>query len=187
MSVDLDVAAEAIERFLAAIGHPVGSDPELSQTGRRVAEAFATELLAGYALDPATILADTTETRAPGLVLLSDIATTVICPHHLLPAPGVVHVAYLPGNRVVGLGALARLVDCHARRLTLQEDVGEAIVRSLVTHLGARAAGCVVTLRPTCVTARGSRQHGAQATTSAFAGEADTSFRQELLSRLPRP
>lgn len=187
MSVDLDAAARAIEQFLAAIGHPVDSDPELGQTGRRVAEAFTTELLSGYSLDPATILADTTTTLSPGTVVLSDIATTVICPHHLLPAPGVVHVAYLPGDRVAGLGALARLVDCHARRLSLQEDVGDAIVRSLLTHLGARAAGCIVSLEPTCVTARGARQHGARATSFAFGGEADAFFRQELLSRLPRP
>lgn len=187
MSVDLDGAARAIEAFLAALGHPVDSDPELGQTGRRVADAFATELLAGYAIDPAAVLADTTATRAPGMVLLTDIATTVVCPHHLLPAPGVAHVAYLPGDRVAGLGALARLVECHARRLALQEDVGDAIVRSLVTHLGARAAGCVLTLQPACVTARGARQHGVRATTFAFAGEADPVFRQELLSRLPRP
>lgn len=187
MSEDLDAAAAAIERFLAAIGHPVDSDPELARTGRRVAEAFAHELLAGYRLDPARILADTTATRAPGMVVVTDVATTVICPHHLLPAPGVVHLGYLPTDRIVGLGALARLVDCHARRLALQEDVGEAIVRSLVTHLGARAAGCVVELQPTCVTARGSRQHGARATTVAFAGDVDADVRRELLSRLARP
>lgn len=187
MSVDLDAAARAIEQFLVALGHPTSSDPELEQTGRRVAEAFATELLAGYALDPAAILADTTAARSSGMVMLADIATTVVCPHHLLPAPGVAHVAYLPGDRVVGLGALARLVDCHARRLVLQEAVGDAIVDSLRTHLGARAAGCVLTLRPTCVTARGARQHDASATSFAFGGEADAFFRQELLSRLPRP
>lgn len=184
---DLDAAARAIEGFLAALGHPVSSDPELADTGRRVAEAFALELLSGYAQDPAAILADTTETRAPGLVVLSGIGTTAICPHHLLPASGVVHVGYLPSERVAGLGALARLVDCHARRLVLQEDLGQAIVDSLVTHLGARAAGVVVELRPSCVTARGSRQHGVSATTIAFAGEATSSFRQELLLRVPRP
>lgn len=187
MSADIDAAAAAIERFLEALGHPVDSDPELAQTGRRVAEAFAHELLAGYQLDPARILADTTATQAPGMVLVTDVATTVICPHHLLPAPGVVHLGYLPSDRVVGLGALARLVECHARRLVLQEDVGESIVRSLVTHLGARAAGCVVELRPTCVTARGSRQHSVRAITLAFAGDADSGFREELLARLPRP
>lgn len=184
---DIDAAALAIEAFLVALGHDSGTDPELVGTGRRVAEAFANDLLAGYAADPAEILADTTHTRAPGIVLLCDIQTTVMCPHHLLPAAGVVHVGYQPGDRVVGLGALARLVDCLARRLVLQEDLSERVVQSLVEHLGARAAGVVVTLRPSCVTARGGRQHAATATTVAFAGEATATFRQELLSRMPRP
>lgn len=187
MPRDLDAAAAAIEQFLAALGHPTDSDPELAGTGRRVAEAFANELLAGYAMDPATILADTTATGAAGMVVLANVQTTAICPHHLLPAPGVVHLGYLPGERVVGLGALARLVDCHARRLVLQEDLGEAIVASLVTHLGAKAAGAVVRLRPTCVSARGSRQHAAEAITTSFAGLADGEFRRELLAATPRP
>lgn len=187
MATDLDAAATAIEQFLAALGHDVGSDPELQGTGRRVAEAFANELLAGYAMDPKSILAETTTTRARGLVVLCNIHTTAICPHHLLPAPGVVHVGYLPGERVVGLGSLARLVDCHARRLVLQEDLGEAVVHSLVEHLGAEAAGIVVRLHPTCVSARGSRQHAAEAVTSAYAGAASAEFRRELLAKLPRP
>jgi len=187
MATDLDAAAAAIEQFLAALGHDVHSDPELHGTGRRVAEAFANELLAGYAMDPAAILAETTATRAKGLVVLCNVHTTAICPHHLLPAPGVAHVGYLPGERVVGLGALARLVDCHARRLVLQEDLGEAIVNSLVTHLGATAAGVIVRLHPTCVSARGSRQHAAEAVTTAYAGAADVDFRRELLAKLPRP
>lgn len=187
MNRDLDAAAAAIEQFLAALGHPTDSDPELAGTGRRVAEAFANELLSGYAMDPASILADTTATRSEGLVVLCNVHTTAICPHHLLPAPGVVHVGYLPGQRVVGLGALARLVDCHARRLVLQEDLGDAIVGSLVTHLGAKAAGAIVRLRPTCVSARGSRQHAAESLTTAFAGAADAEFRRELLAASPRP
>lgn len=187
MATDLDAAAAAIEQFLAALGHDTRSDPELVGTGRRVAEAFANDLLAGYAMDPAAILADTTSTRAAGMVVLTNVHTTAICPHHLLPAPGVVHVGYLPGDRVVGLGALARLVDCHARRLVLQEDLGEAIVGSLVAHLGAKAAGVVVRLHPTCVSTRGPRQHLAEAVTSAFAGDADPDFRRELSAKLPRP
>lgn len=180
---DLERAASAIEAFLAAIGAPVGSDPELEGTGRRVAEAFALDLLSGYAMDPAVILAEATSSSADGLVVVSGVATTAMCPHHLLPATGVVHVGYLPGDKVVGLGALARLVDCFARRLILQEDLGQRIADALVEHLGARGAGAIVDLAPTCVTARGGRRHGARALTTAFAGEmkTDGSLRRELL------
>lgn len=183
---DLERAARAVEDFLDALGLPVGDDPELVGTGKRVAEAFALDMLSGYAMDPAAILAETTATKAPGNVLVTGIATTAICPHHLLPATGVVHVGYEPGGKVVGLGALGRLVHCYARRLILQEDLGQRIVEALVTHLGARAAGCVVDLSPTCMVARGGRLHGARAITTAFAGETSERFRQELLSLVPR-
>lgn len=182
---DLDRAAAAIEAFLRAIGAPEG-DPELVGTGRRVAEAFVHDLLSGYAADPAQILAETTATRAPGMVLVTRIPTTAMCPHHLLPATGVVHVGYEPTERVAGLGAIARLVQCHARRLVLQEDLGQRVVDDLVMHLGARAAGCIVDLAPTCMIVRGGRQHGARAITTAFAGAADDRFRSELVTLAPR-
>ncbi|MBX3249735.1 MAG: GTP cyclohydrolase I [Myxococcales bacterium] len=186
---DLERASRAIEDFLTALGHPPGSDPELSETGRRVAEAFAAELLTGYADDPAAILADATASVAPGLVLVTDVSTTVVCPHHLLPATGVAHVGYLPGERVVGLGALARLVHCFARRLILQEDLGQRVADALVTHLGAKAAACALDLSPTCMIARGERAHGARAVSVAYAGEADTmrsAFEAALLVRSRR-
>lgn len=181
---DLERAARAIESFLEALGVPISSDPELQGTGRRVAEAFANDLLEGYSLDPAAILAEATSSSAAGLVVVTGVATTAICPHHLLPASGVVHVGYLPGSKVVGLGAIARLVDCFARRLILQEDLGQHVADALVEHLGARGAGVVVDLVPTCMTARGGRRHGARAVTTAWSGVMadEAAARQELLS-----
>lgn len=178
--VDLARAAEAIEQFLRAVGAPVGQDPELAETGRRVAEAFAGDLLAGYRADPAAILAESTASDARGMVLVTAIGTSTTCPHHLMPAPGLAHVGYLPGERVVGLGALARLVDCYARRLILQEDLGRAIALALVEHLGARAAGVVLDLAPTCMTARGDRRHGARAITSAYEGPLADELRGQM-------
>ena len=169
--MDIGRAARAIDAFLRAVGAPVDRDPELDGTGERVARAFAEDLLAGYRMDPAVILADATASKAPGLVLVTDLSTATTCPHHLMPATGVVHVGYLPGDRVVGLGAIGRLVDCFARRLSLQEDLGQRIVDALVAHVDARGAGAVVDLTPTCLTARSDRRHGARAVTVAFAGE----------------
>lgn len=183
---DLVRAARSIRDFLEAIGAPVDTDPELRHTGERVAAAFANELLAGYAQDPAEILADSTHSESKGLVILRDVATTVVCPHHLLPASGKVHLGYLPGERVVGFGALAQLVDCCARRLILQEDLAAALTCALVEHLGAQGAGAVVDLAPTCVTARGERSHAARAVTTSFAGsfERDALARTEFLTTL---
>jgi len=184
-TIDLARAARAVDELLAAVGAPT-DDPELRGTGQRVADALANDLLSGYDLDPKTILADRAGSRAPGLVLVTSVATTTMCPHHLLPASGVTHVGYWPGDGVVGLGAMARLVDCFSRRLALQEDVAQRIADALVEHLGARAAGAVVDLTPTCMTARGERRHGSHAVTTAFAGDAtkDAALRTELMSAI---
>jgi GTP cyclohydrolase I len=101
---------------------------------------------------------------------------------------GVVHVGYLPGDRVVGLGALGKLVDCFSRRLALQEDLGQRVADALVEHLGAVGAGCVVDMVPACMAARGDRRHGARAYTVAFAGAmaSDPRLRGELLAAVPR-
>jgi len=186
-SVDLPRAARAIDDFLRAIGAPLGRDPELAETGRRVAEAFALDLLSGYAADPAEILAEATSSAARGLVVVTDLAAATICPHHLLPAMGRVHVGYLPGEHVVGLGAIGRLVDCFSRRLALQEDIGQQIADSLVTHLGARAAGVGIDFVQACVAARGERRHDARAYTLAFAGAYvdDVALRAELVHAFP--
>lgn len=185
---DLGRAARAIDEFLEAIGAPI-TDAELRGTGARVAEAYAEDLLCGYAMDPRAILADATTSQADGLVVLRGVPTTTMCPHHLLPATGVVSVGYWPGGRVVGLGALATLVECFSRRLALQEDVGESIASALVTHLGARGAGAIVDLTPTCVTVRGGKHHGARAVTAAFAGDAKASAtaRAELWAAIGSP
>lgn len=169
--VDLQKAADAVNALLDALGVPMDSDPELADTGRRVAEAWAHELLGGYDMDPAEILADATAAETKGMVVVRSIQTTTMCPHHLLPALGVVHVGYLPGDRVVGLGALCSLAECFARRFSLQEQIGESIVQALKDDLGAEGAGCVVDLRPTCVTSRGNKQHAAHAVSYAWSGK----------------
>ena len=94
-----------------------------------------------------------------------------MCPHHLMPASGVVHVAYAPGARVIGLGAIGRLVACFAQRLTLQESLVQSIVDALCAHAGARGAACVAELTPTCMTARAANCHNASAFSIATAGE----------------
>jgi GTP cyclohydrolase I len=170
--IDRERAAAAIDEFLRALGHPPESDPELAHTGTLVASAYADDFLTGYALDPAQILAQHVGPATHSeLVAVRDIKTSILCPHHLMPATGVVHVCYAPADRVVGLGALARLVECYARRLILQETLVQSIADALCRHLGARGAGCVAVLAPTCLTARGERCGGAQAVCIGTAGD----------------
>ena len=183
---DLPRAARAVEELLRAIGAPVDEDPELSGTAQRVALAWSEELLAGYAMDPATLLADATASSSEGLVVLANLPATTMCPHHLMPATGVAHVGYLPGARVVGFGAIGAVVDCFTRRLARQEDAARNIAESLARELDAPFAAALLDLDPTCATARGDRRHGARALTLAFAGARaqDEALRAELLSTL---
>jgi GTP cyclohydrolase I len=182
-TVDLARAALAIETFLRALGHPVDSDAQLRNTGRLVATAFHDELLAGYREDPARILHDSIPAEGSDWVLVRDIDVTCMCPHHLLPASGVVHVGYLPSSKLVGLGAIARLARCYAQRLILQETLCERIAEALVEHLGAAAAGCIADLSPACLTCRGERPAHARVVTFGSAGRlrSDARLRREFL------
>jgi GTP cyclohydrolase IA len=183
-AVDLDAAARAIEAFLCALGHPIDSDPQLADTGRRVAEAFHGELLAGYRSDPQELLRDSVASSGGDLVVVRGIDVTCMCPHHLLPASGVLHIAYVPTRRLVGLGALVRLAHCYARRLILQETLCEQIAGALESQLGAAAAGCIAELKPGCLTARGARPAHADVVSIATTGRLrhDPELRREFLA-----
>jgi GTP cyclohydrolase I len=168
--VDREKAAEALEGFLRALGLEPESDPELRGTGRRVADAFADEFLSGYAADPAATLAANVVRASTGLVVVRDIAVVTMCPHHLLPAQGRATVAFAPRDRALGLGAVVALVDTLARRLVLQETLGEDVVEHLERAIAPRWAACRLVLAHGCMTARGERAHGARVETLAIRG-----------------
>jgi GTP cyclohydrolase IA len=180
---DRKAAARAIEAFLRAVGAPAG-DPELSGTAKRVADAWIDELLEGYGMNPEAVLQERTESSDTGLVVLCALETTTMCPHHLLPAAGIVHLGYVPAGSVVGIGALARLVDCFAHRLVLQEDLGRNVARALMEHAGAAGAACIVDLSQSCMTARGKRRHRARTVSFAWEGALarDRSLRAQMLA-----
>ena len=133
---DAAAAAEAVDRFLDALGLPpdVRASQDLEGTPRRVAQAWLEDLVDGYRRSPAEILADAIPSASRDLVAVTGIEFHSVCPHHLLPSRGLAHVAYLPGGKVVGFGQIVRLVDALAHRLVLQEDLARAIADALVAH-----------------------------------------------------
>jgi GTP cyclohydrolase I len=164
-------AAAAVERFLAEVVPAADlRRADVKGTPRRVAEAFRDDLLDGYGEDPAEILAQAMEVPGRDLVALAGIDFHSVCPHHLLPYRGRACVAYVPGGRVVGFGVLARLVDCFAHRLVIQEVLARQVADALVTHLGARGAACILDAEQMCLTVRGERRREARAHAQAFAG-----------------
>ena len=176
----------AVAELLAAIGEDA-SRPGLAATPRRVAEAYA-EFFAGLDHDPLEPLRDAADFLAePGqlgeLVLLRDIAFRSICEHHLLPFVGVAHIAYLPGERIVGLGRLPQVVEILSARPQLQERLGEQIADTLDAGLAPRGVLVVLDARHSCVTARGSRQAQSTTVTIASRGElADPVARAEAMA-----
>jgi GTP cyclohydrolase I len=103
--------------------------------------------------------------------------------HHLLPFRGVAHVGYLPGERIIGLSKLARVVDLFARDLQVQERLTEQIAGWLDTHLRAKGLGVVLEAEHLCMTLRGVQKPGARTVTSALRGTVrdDPRTRQEFL------
>jgi GTP cyclohydrolase I len=172
MAVDKMEAARAVHAFLRALGRDPDRDEELQGTPARVAQAWAEDLVDGYDVDVAALLASESSPApaSAGIVAVRDLSVATICPHHLLPGLGTGTVLYLPGARITGLGTVARLLDAFAHRLSLQETIASSVARALVEHLGARGAACKLSLSHSCLTSRGEHQERAVVDTIAFAG-----------------
>jgi len=177
MAVDRERVAAAIRDILDAIGEDPDR-PGLRLTPGRVADAYA-EFFAGVQADAAEPLAHTIsiahgpapDTQPSGAVMLRDIQFRSVCEHHLLLFRGKAHVAYLPGDKVVGLGALAKVVEILAARPQVQERLGEQIADTISESLEARGVLVVLEATHGCVTMRGERQREASTVTIAARGE----------------
>jgi len=191
VAVDRERVAALVRELLAAIGE----DPErpgLRMTPDRVADAYS-EFFSGVGSDAAAPLAHTIsvahgpapETLPSGAVMLRDIRFRSVCEHHLLPFRGRAHIAYLPGEQVVGLGALPKVVDILASRPQVQERLGEQIADTIAASLDARGVLVVLDATHECVTMRGGRQPDASTVTIAARGElSEPAARTELIALL---
>jgi len=162
---DRDRAIAAVAELLSALGRDL-DDEELSDTPRRVVDGLlemTTPIEFSFTTFPNT--EGYTE-----LVLMRDIPFTSLCRHHLLPFQGVAHVAYLPGERLVGLSKLARVVEQYAHDLQVQESLTAQIADALETRLAARGVGVVVEAEHLCMSVRGVRSPGVRTITSAYRG-----------------
>ena len=165
MSVDEAAAAEAVRALLVALGQDVTSE-SLSQTPRRVAASFA-ELLAAPDFDLTTFPNDE---RYDEMVVARAIPFASLCEHHLLPFIGLAHVAYVPGDRILGLSKLARVVELFARRLQVQERLTTQVASWLQENVQTKGVGVVLEAEHMCMTIRGVRAEGARTVTSALHG-----------------
>jgi GTP cyclohydrolase I len=168
----------------------VGEDPTregLTETPARVTRACL-EWFAGYSQEPSEILKRTFEEVGgyDDVVVLRDIPFESCCEHHMAPIGGIVHIGYLPRNRVVGISKLARVVDAFARRLQVQERLTAQIADTIDAILEPRGVGVIVKATHGCMTTRGVRKHGVSMVTSRMLGafRDDATKRQEFLSSI---
>jgi GTP cyclohydrolase I len=184
VTVDAARVEAAVREILAAIGEDPSRD-ELRETPRRVAEAYA-EFFAGVGVSTDALLADSAMPGEAGeLVVIRDIEFRSVCEHHLLPFLGVAHIAYLPDERVVGLGALARVVAVLAARPQLQERLTEQVADALDSGLSPRGVLVVLDAVHGCVTARGLRQaHSSTVTLAGRGALSESAARAEALAMI---
>jgi GTP cyclohydrolase IA len=181
--VDLEAAERAASELLTALGADLREE-SLGGTPRRMARLYS-ELLTPSTFSPTTFPNDGGYDE---LVVASGIPFHSLCEHHLMPFVGVAHVGYLPGERIVGLSKLGRVVDFFARSLQLQERLTTQIAGWLEDELEPKGVGVVLEAEHMCMSLRGVQKQGARTVTSALRGlvRDDPRTRQEFLALTER-
>ena len=178
-TVDLLAAARAAQHFLTALGLPTGSEAR-ADTPLRMAKAYA-EMLTARPFDLTTFPNDE---QYDELVLARSIPVQSLCEHHMLPFVGTAHVGYLPGERILGLSKLARVVELFARRPQVQERLTKQVADWLQDHLRPAGVGVVIEAEHMCMNLRGVRTAGSSTITSTLLGalREDPRSRSEFLA-----
>ena len=177
--IDLAGAESAARDLLIALGADLENE-SLRDTPRRVAAAYA-ELLTPQ---PFSLTTFPNDEGYDELVLARGITFHSLCEHHMLPFHGVAHVAYLPGERILGLSKLARVVEMFARGLQVQERLTTQVAAWIDERLAPKGVGVVLEAEHLCMTLRGVQKPGTLTVTSALRGlvRDDPRTRQEFLS-----
>lgn len=195
---DMLTRQTAVKMLLESIPN---EDPEregLLDTPSRVAKMYE-EIFGGYEMEPHEILSktfdagkmhdddeETSDIYSNGLVIVKDIPFYSHCEHHMVPFFGHAHVAYIPGERVVGLSKIARLVECYARRLQIQERMTNQIADAIIQELDPLGVMVVIQAEHLCMAMRGVKKPGANTITSSVHGvfTSNSEARSEVLGLL---
>lgn len=173
------------EELVAHMIAAMGEDPNregLKRTPERVRKAW-NFMCSGYGMRPEDVLT-TFDSEGADEMVFQSASFSSNCEHHMLPFVGVCHIGYIPKGRIVGLSKLPRLVDVFARRLQVQERLGNQIADALMQHLNPEGVGVYIQCRHFCMEIRGVQKTGAVTVTSALRGSIKdhAGARQEFLS-----
>ena len=179
-----EVTSKLVENYRSTINE-LGEDPEregLLKTPERVAKAMQ-YMTQGYNMDAKAILNSAKFHEAYSeMVIVKDIELYSMCEHHMLPFFGKAHIAYIPDGVITGLSKIARVVDCFARRLQVQERMTHQILDVIQETLNPLGVAVVIEAKHLCMMMRGVQKQNSTTTTSAFSGQfQDNSTRSEFL------
>ena len=180
--------ADHMKAILKLLGEDPGREG-LLKTPERVEKAFRF-LLQGETQDPDDVVGDAVfSEECNHMVIVRDIEVYSLCEHHLLPFYGRCHIGYIPKGKVFGVSKLARIVDCFARRLQLQERLTQQIADYIRGKIGAEGVGVVMECHHLCMMMRGVQKQNSCMVTSAVLGSFRRSeaTRNEFLALLGRP
>jgi GTP cyclohydrolase I len=157
-----------IIRQIQFIGEDVTREG-LIKTPDRVVKSWE-ELFSGYKKDPKDVFTTFETDGYNEIVLLKDIELYSMCEHHMLPFFGKAHIAYIPNRRIIGISKLARLLEIFARRLQVQERIGEQVTAALMEHLAPHGAACIIEADHMCIRMRGVQKQNSVMITSSIKG-----------------
>ncbi|MFX1537628.1 MAG: GTP cyclohydrolase I FolE [Promethearchaeota archaeon] len=168
----------------------IGEDPNregLKETPNRIVRSWD-EIFCGYNQNPEELFTTFTADGYNQIVLLKNFEIYSMCEHHMLPFFGKAHVAYIPNKKVIGISKLARLVDVYARRLQIQERIGQQVTDDLTKYLQPQGAACIIEATHMCMRMRGVNKQNSIMTTSSMRGAfMDKPSAREELMQLIRP
>ena len=180
--IDTERIEKAVTEILLAVGEDINREG-LVQTPQRVARMY-TELLGGMNENPEIHAKSVFTEDYSEIVLLRDIPFYSVCEHHMMPFIGTAHIAYIPSGTLLGVSKLARIVDCFAKRLQIQERLTCQIADFIMDKIKPEGVTVVLEASHSCMTIRGIKKPGSVMVTSALRGlfMNDPKSRSEVLS-----
>ncbi len=176
-----------VAKLIRELLKEIGEDPRregLLKTPERVADAYEF-LTSGYKTNVSKVINNAVfQAEANNMVVLKNVEVYSLCEHHMLPFFGRCHIGYIPRKKVLGVSKLARIVDCHSRRLQIQERLTAQIAKDIMDAINPEGVGVVMECRHLCMIMRGVEKQDSVMTTSSVLGSFhnETATRTEFLS-----
>jgi len=186
-TINADRVAALVRELLVELGEDPAREG-LQRTPERVAKALAF-LTEGYGQTARQVLNGAVfQAHLNHMIIVRDIEVYSLCEHHLLPFYGRCHVGYIAKDKVMGVSKIARIVDCFARRLQIQERLTEQVAQSVMTEVQAEGVGVVMECHHLCMMMRGVEKQNSVMTTSVVLGSFrnDPATRQEFMTLINR-